>query len=163
MLNFKDFKNYIKESFDSSYETEYIGKGSFGVDLYLIPINDKEYRMFIEQIDNDLHIGFERKLNNKWTISEITNDLSTKEVLGLFGTLIKVVKYKRKKSKIDSIYVSTEDFKKAQTYFNILIKVAKKINAKVIRDENGITLYFNDIETIKHKIFKYKKRIRDIK
>ena len=135
------FKDLMYESFNPniSIKETYIKDN---VTFYVLDKNemsDKEYRVFVEKVDNDIHIGFERKLNNEWNIYDITNDLQTKEILGLFGTVIDIVE----KYKADTIMFRTENYKKGQMYWNITRKIASKFNYGVSRDDNIIVLYLS--------------------
>lgn len=146
------FLDFINESLDSHFDIIKQEKGKFGVDLYYLDM-DKPYRIFVEESNSILHIGFERKLKD-WTISTITNDLSIKEVLGLFGTVLYIVKQR----KFKGLYIETEDPKKNQLYFNMIKKLNKEFNMIQTRDEYSIMLLSDTEIDLNKKSFKYKKQ-----
>ena len=151
-MNFIDF---LKESLDSYYKIQRQEIGAFGTDLFYININDKEYRIFIEAVDKELHIGFERKIGNNFEVTPITDDLSTKEVLGLFGTILRILKNRD----FTAVFIETDNAKKNQLYFNIMTKLNRELKFNFARDDNSILLYNGQYSPgIKDK-FRYKKII----
>lgn len=148
-----EFLNFLNESLDSSFEINKKEKGMFNTDLYYVNIQDKKYRIFVEEQDKILHIGFERLINGNWTISTITNDLNTKEVLGLFGTILKILK----NMQFNGIYIETEDSKKGQLYFNIVTKMNRDLKMVLTRNDHCIMLIKDKDVKINKSNFKYKK------
>ena len=148
MLTFKDI---IYESFDSKYNIINIEKID-NITFYYIDVNSKHYKIFIEDADNDLHLGFERNIDGVWIIDDLTNDLTNKEVLGLMGTM-KYILFDIIKLKFNSLSVFTNDSRKNQMYFNIFRKLNKDNIFKQARDDNSIILYKDYTEPK----FKYKK------
>ena len=148
MLSFKDI---LYESFNSKLNINKVEeKGD--LTFYYINVNNKNYKIFIERVDEDLHLGFERELNGSWIIDDLTNDLSTEEVLGLLGTmryiLVDIIKLN-----FNSLTVFTNDIRKNQMYFNIFRKLNKDNIFKQSRDDSSIMLYKDYTKTK----FKYKK------
>jgi len=155
----KDTKSGLEiqfESFDTSYNIQKIEKGN--PDFYYTDINGKIYRIFVEKVNHDgihLHIGFERKIQSKWTTEGITNDLSTKEIMGLFGTVIKLVKSMR----FNSITFGSHDVKKSRIYQSIFNKMIHEFNLKnpyVSYDDYSVSIYTDEPYTGDFK-YKWKK------
>ena len=140
------------ESFNSNYKITKKEIGKFGVELYYLDM-EKEYRIFIEDVDGYLHIGFERKLD-EWTVTPITDDLTTSEILGLFGT-IKILIESRK---FKGIWIETDNSNKHQLYFNIINRLNRELNFTLTRDDYSVFIYSDTyyIPNIKNK-FRYKK------
>lgn len=119
----------IKESLNSSFKI--IKTGSIrGADVYYIDVNSKEYRIFIEKSqydDQELHIGFERLYAGTWNINITTNDLTAKELLGIFGTIKKIVL----NYKFISIHVETGNTRKYNLYKKILLKLSKELSSEM--------------------------------
>ena len=149
--NMLSFKDILYESFNSKLNINKVEeKGD--LTFYYINVNNKNYKIFIERVDEDLHLGFERELNVSWIIDDLTNDLSTEEVLGLLGTmryiLVDIIKLN-----FNSLTVFTNDIRKNQMYFNIFRKLNKDNIFKQSRDDSSIMLYKDYTKTK----FKYKK------
>lgn len=145
------FKDILFESLDSKYDINKIEKID-NVTFYYIDVNDKHYKIFIEKEDNDLHLGFEREIDNIWVIDDLTNDLSNKEVLGLIGTMRHIV-VDILKLNFNSLTVFTNDMRKNQMYFNIFRKLNKDGIFQQVRDNTSVMLFKQNTETK----FKYKK------
>lgn len=159
-MRFKDFLKdssfgYMFESLDSPFNIGSTVKNSDSVTYYYISDKNlnKDYRIFVERIKNTISIGFERKLNSNWNIYELTNDLSTKEILGLFSTVVYIVKQQKN---IDGIMFGSIETKKQRLYINIGQKIAKKMDLKIMYDDSAVFLYKEDME-IFNKNWKYKK------
>lgn len=151
-----DFIEFLKESLDSNFKILKVTKGKHGVDLYYIDMPNKFYRIFVEtNVDKygvHLHIGFEREINNKWDIIPLTDDLGTKEILGLFGTIKKILL----DLKFNSVYMETDNPKKLQLYHNMAVKLNRELKFKhLTRDDRSITIYNG--EYIPNNKLKYKK------
>ena len=142
MLSFKDI---IYESFNSKLKINKVEEKE-NLTFYYISVNTKNYKIFIERVGKDLHLGFERELNGSWIIDDLTNDLSTEEVLGLLGTmryiLVDIIKLN-----FNSLTVFTNDIRKNQMYFNIFRKLNKDNIFKQSRDDSSIMLYKDYTET----------------
>jgi len=121
--------------------------------LYYIDVNGKDYRIFIERNKDDIHIGFERFKNDEWHMNIQTNDLSAKELLGIFGT-IKILLSQRFKS----IYIYTDDSKKFTLYRKIILKLNSELNLNfgLSTDDKSFTLYTKDGYKPKHSFLKNK-------
>lgn len=145
------FKDILFESLDSKYDINKIEKID-NVTFYYIDVNDKHYKIFIEKEDNDLHLGFEREIDSIWVIDDLTNDLSSKEVLGLIGTMRHIV-VDILKLNFNSLTVFTNDMRKNQMYFNIFRKLNKDGIFQQVRDNTSVMLFKQNTETK----FKYKK------
>lgn len=145
----------LNETLDSSYpinRTETEGN----VWLYYITIADKNYRIFIERINNDLHIGFERFNNDAWEIDIITNDLKASELLGIFGTIKNLLL----KETFNSVYVFTGNSKKKALYSRLIQKLRDKLNIELKLDfkfasKNDVLFIYSDV-VYKPTKFKYK-------
>ena len=149
-MNFIDF---LQESLDSYYKIQKQEIGNFGAELFYIDVNDKEYRIFVEEVDKELHIGFERKIDNNFKLTPITNDLSTKEILGLFGTILRILKGRN----FTAVFIETDNAKKNQMYFNMMTKLNRELKFNFSRNDTSILLYKGEhIPNIKDK-FRYKK------
>lgn len=147
-----NFISFLQESLDSFFKIHKTELGKYGADLFYIDINGKDYRIFVEESDKSLHIGFERKIDDKYEVTPITDDLSTLEILGLFGTILRIIKSK----KFTAIWVETDNAKKNQLYFNMMTKLNRTLKFNLARDNNSILLYNGDHKpNIKDK-FKYK-------
>ena len=153
-----NFKDYILESLDSNFiieKVEVVGNVSL---YYLHMKNDKNYRIFIEEVKDKsgvhLHLGFERKIGEYWVIDEITNDLTTKEVLGLFGTIKDLVLRKS----FNSLFFITSEPKKAQLYHNMARKLNVYLKFKsIIRDKNSVIITDGTFNPSTLSKLKYKK------
>jgi hypothetical protein len=149
------FKDLMYESLDSSFKIIKQETAKYDAELYYLNM-EKEYRIFIEESDEILHIGFERKINNDWKVTPLTNDLSTKEILGLFGTIKVLLEGRRFKG----IWIETDNGKKHQLYFNLISKLNKKYKFSLARNDTSVYLYNGEhIPNMKEK-FKYKKMFK---
>lgn len=161
-MKFKEFINEVdpfmfNESLDSSFEIIKKDKDSESSTIrYYIDVNGKEYRIFIENVENHLHIGFERFIKNKWTLEGFTNDLNPKEILALFGTIKNLLL----KQKFKSINVSTNEMKKYGLYRRMLQKLQKELNKSGYNFKyatNDIFDFLYTEEEYKPPKFRYKK------
>ena len=121
------------ESFDTNFKITKKEVGNLGVELYYLDM-EKEYRIFIEEVDFYLHIGFERKILDSWTVTPITDDLSTKDILGLFGTIKTLIESR----KFKGIWIETDNSKKHQLYFNIINRLNREIKFTLVRDDYSV-------------------------
>lgn len=145
------FKDIFFESLDSKYAINKVEKID-NVTFYYINVSSKNYKIFIEKEDNDLHLGFEREIDGIWVIDDLTNDLSNKEVLGLIGTMRHIV-VDILKLNFNSLTVFTNDMRKNQMYFNIFRKLNKNGIFQQVRDDTSVMLYKEPTQTK----FNYKK------
>ena len=147
---------YFCESLDSSIKILRTEIGKFDAELFYLDMVP-EYRIFVEtdKKDNYICVGFERKLNDTWTITPITDDLSAKEVLGLFGTIKIIVKGR----KFNGLLVNTDNPKKNQLYFNMLSKLNHDLKMIMVRDDKCILLYNGEYIPKFRDKFKYKKLV----
>jgi hypothetical protein len=84
------------------------------------------------------HVGFFRKLRkNQWDKDMFTKDLTTKQVLGLFGTIYKVLDH----YDYNAIVATTKDGKKLQTYYKVMDKLGGKLGMSISLSDNDIMLY----------------------
>ncbi len=153
----------INESLDTFYKIEKTEKKS-DIEYNYFTINEKQYRMFSENLDNHFHIGFERykEYDNIWDIYGLTRDLSNKEVLGLFGTIKKYIL----SQKFKSINVSTYEVNKLSLYIRMMKKLCNELNNngydfKFGNNDDFIFIYSD--ETYNKNIFKefkYKTKAR---
>ena len=151
------FKELFLESFDTSFQI--IKKERInGVDrFYLEHFNNKVYRIYFEKVDDIISIGFERFVD-KWFISGLTNDLTSKEVLQLFGT----TKVLLKTQSFKGIFITTQEVNKSNLYFNMINKLNKDYKWSVSRDDDSIymidpSLEFDEKETKKGTKYYFKK------
>ena len=123
----KPFINpFIIESLDSFYPILKTEKDQNIIKHY-VNIGEEQYFIFIETIKEEgihLHIGFEWFNGVKYTTEGVHNKLNNKEVLGLFGTIYKIIK----SLKFNSISVKTRDLGKYGLYTRLMSKLAKEIN-----------------------------------
>lgn len=147
---------FIDESFDSKFKIKSKEKIDNSTTLYYFDIENKEYRIFIEKIESNIHFGFERLINNKWVINGVTNDLSQKDILTLFGTVKHIILME----KFKTLNVSTNEMKKYSLYKRMLEKLSSELsdegyNFKLGSNKLFVFLYSED-EYLPPK-FKYKK------
>lgn len=115
---------YVMETLDSSYKI-LDKRHQNGADEYLVQTESKKYyKIYVEELyDNDklyIDVGFLRHINNKWEIRGIINDLTSTELLKLFGTL-KVIALKYNP---DRIYIGTQNEpQKMIKYMKILNRI----------------------------------------
>ena len=147
---------YVKESLDSYHKILYTEKLD-NIEFHYLDINGKMYRIFIERIVKEgthLHIGFERKIDDKWSIYGLSGDLNTKEIFGIFGSIFNILK----NTQWNSITFGSEELKKSRLYHKIFEKLVDKLNLKNLEIEYNdkyISIYTE--KTFKPKIsFKYK-------
>lgn len=150
-----NFTDYLFESLDSIFKISKREKEN-NVDFYCVEMS-KLYRIFIEEIiDNGTHpyIGFERFANGDWHVKGVTKDLTAKEVLGLFGTIKKIISSRM----FNSLYIRTDEKEKIQLYHNMMRKLNDHLDFGIVsRNDNGVLLYNgNHRPKIESKI-KYKK------
>jgi len=138
MNKFRNFLFELSESLDSPVGIDKIKTQGY-MTFYYIKFNNKKYRIFVERQEDVINIGFERKLDS-WVVSEVTNDLTSKEILSLFSTVIVIVKNTKN---LRGIFFSSDLDKKEQLYFNMARKIAKKLDLKVGRNKQGIFVYKN--------------------
>jgi len=152
-LNFRD---YIFESLNSSFDvvkTEVIDNVTF----YYIDMT-VNYRIFIEEIRENslihLHVGFERYIDDNWNVDDVTNDLTGRELLGLFGTVKSIVKMR----KFNSLLFVSENHKKIQVYHNIARKLSGELNfSSVSRNDNMVIITDGSYTPRIYDKMKYKK------
>lgn len=150
------FKELFLESFDSSYQVIKKEKIQNVQRFYLENFNDKIYRIYFEKVDDIISIGFERYID-KWFISGLTNDLTSKEVLQLFGT----IKVLLKEQSFNGIFITSQEVNKSNLYFNMINKLNKEYKWSVSRDDDSIymvnpSLEFDEKETKKGTKYYFK-------
>lgn len=126
-MSFKYFiteQEQITESLNTPVEFAKIEKDNNLIFLYF-NIEDKEFRIVIEKVDDESAIIFEQKINDAYTYEGMQNNLSVKESLSLFSTLKNIKKYLNNKN-----YIYTDSKDKLRLYLKILksIKEVKFIN-----------------------------------
>ena len=156
----KDFCFF--ESFDSHYDiTKVYENKSVNIIFYEFIINKNKYRIFIENIHKNIHIGFEKEddfFMNKWYIEGIDNELQNGEIQKLFGTVIYVIKdlYKQK---YNNIQIQTNEDKKFRTYLRIIQQISKKLLPDSVISHNDKFIFITNKESKKIdfiNLFKYK-------
>ena len=126
-MSFKYFiteQEQITESLNTPVAFTKIEKDNNLTFLYF-NIEDKEFRIVIEKVDDESAIIFEQKINEAYTYEGMQNNLSVKESLSLFSTLKNIKKYLNNKN-----YIYTDSKDKLRLYLKILksIKEVKFIN-----------------------------------
>jgi len=129
----KLFGNYIKdceeiqfdESFDSSYRIDNVTKDDTLTYCHVM-INDTKYRIVLDRYNTTLRIIFDVYRNNQYRTTGITNKLSAKETLKLFGTIFSVIKTQE----FETIYIDSREPKKLQLYQ----KLATRLKNELFKD-----------------------------
>ncbi len=130
-----------------------------GFKYYYFNIGEKKFKVILEVVDDETGINFEQFINGRYTTAGITNNLSAKEAMLLFGTILYIIK----KYSITNYYsIFTDNIKKFRAYMRILTgKGAKNIRYHEIYGGKVVHIEF-EIEdndswlTKKIKKFKYK-------
>lgn len=156
-MKFRDILNklneqFVTESFNTSLDIIKTENGN--PDLYYIKIDENLYRIFVEKAQDSsisLHIGFEYKSENGWVINGTFNKLDTKAVLGLFGTILKVLK----RYKFDALMFCSREPKKFRTYVRMMDRISKEFNLNTSHNDECIFAFKEEQNIIKRK-FKYK-------
>lgn len=155
---------HIFESFDSHYEINKIYRNeSVNITFYNFSIREFNYRIFIEQREDKIHIGFEKEddfIMNTWYIDGIDDELKNGEIQKLFGTIIYVVKdlYHQK---FNHIKIKTNEDKKFRVYLRLVQQISKKLlpDSRISHNDKEIYIITNkEKETANNldSIFKYK-------
>ena len=153
-----ELENSQNESLDSHAEIEKIQTEN-GFKFYYFSIEDNKFRVILEVVDDETGINFEQFLNGKYTASGLSNNLSAKEVMLLFGTVFYII---NKYSITEHYSVFTDDRKKFRAYMRILMgKGAKNIRYNFIYNGKVVHIEFETSDTDswltkKIKNFKYK-------
>lgn len=142
ILSYREFINeqFVTESFDSSHKIIKIEKGN--PDLYYINIDENKYRIFIEKAQDsktDLHIGFEYLNGKNYEIKGIHNILKPKDILGLFGTILVILK----KYEMTSIMFCTKETKKFRTYLRMMERLVQELNIKKLQHNDECIFGFD--------------------
>jgi len=158
-MSFSEFLSenpFINEAFNTQFKITKIEK-EYNVKLFYFDVNNKKYRIFVENIDNHLHVGFERYFDNKeiWDIDGTSKDLKQKEVLTLFGTIKSIIL----QYKFVSISVSTREYKKHGLYRRMMDKLAQELGEDYIVGTNDIYIFIRNKnnDTFSPKMLKFKK------
>ena len=158
----KDFCFF--ESFDSHYDiTKIYENKSVNIIFYEFIINKNKYRIFIENINKNIHIGFEKQnpvIEMEWYIEGIDDDLKNGEIQKLFGTIIYVVRdlYKQE---FNCIKVKTDENKKFRVYLRLMQQISNKLlpNSTISHNDKEIHIYKlprENVIKLKEINFKYK-------
>lgn len=159
-LDFLRYRGYIKylndkfiiESFDSSLDIVKVQKGN--PDFYYVEIDKNQFRIFIEKADRDLCVGFEYFDPKKgFVTSNVYDILDTKEILSLFGTILKILKT----YKVNSVMFCSDESKKFRVYLKLMTKLDKELNFKYTSHDDKCIYGFNSEYRPKIK-FKYKEK-----
>lgn len=160
----ESFRDYLTfESFDTKYEILKVQYGN--PSFYYFKIQDKEYRIFVEKLQDIecIQVGFEYFNGKSFSHLGKDKELSTEEVLALFGTVLDVIK----QQDFQEVFVQTDDFGKYSLYKKIANKMAKELNLNILSDYDGFTgslllskkespLKPNYNNTFKHQKVQYK-------
>ena len=158
LIELKSLENSVDESLDSHAvitKTEL----DTGFKFYYFDIGENKFRVILEVVDNETGINFEQFINGRYTTAGLTNNLTAKETMLLFGTIFYIIK----KYSITAHYsIFTDNIKKFRAYMRILTgKGAKNIRYHEIYSGKVVHIEF-EIEdndswmTKKIKKFKYK-------
>lgn len=155
-------QNDILESLNSPVKISKVQKESNLTFLYF-NINDKEFRIVLQKIENECGIFFEQKINNSYTYEGMQNNLTASESLSLFSTL--------KTAKIylsDKNFIFTDSKDKLRLYLKILksIKEINFINYNDVKIPYVIAFSYNgdqitNINSLKFNKWKIKKEINE--
>lgn len=163
-INDSNSEFYFFESFDSHYEiTKIYENQSVNIIFYEFKINKNKYRIFIENINKNIHIGFEKQnpvIEMEWYIEGIDDDLKNGEIQKLFGTIIYVIKDLYKQDFI-SIKVKTNEDKKFRVYLRLMQQISNKLlpNSTISHNDKEIHIYKlprENVIKLKEIDFKYK-------
>jgi hypothetical protein len=119
LKTFKDFFNFdYKEIIESLNSPVNFYKETIEGDykFFYFKINDKEFRIVIEEQEDESAIIFEQKIDNDYTYEGFQNNLSKQESLSLFSTLKTITD----KIKTPKNYIYTDSKKKLRLYLKIL-------------------------------------------
>jgi hypothetical protein len=152
------------ESFDTHYDiTKTYENKSVNINFYEFRINKNAYRIFIENIDKFIHIGFEKQnpvIEMEWYIDGIDNDLQNGEIQKLFGTIIYVVR-DLYKGDFNAIKVKTNEDKKFRVYLRLMQQISNRLlpESTVSHNDKEIHIYKlprENVTKLKEINFKYK-------
>lgn len=135
------FKDFINESFDSYYRINDV-RVINNVYFYYFSIRDLKYRIFVEPYENnpkEIHIGFELFNNrqNEYQIEGLIDELSAKEVLSLFGTILRILK----DIKPTLVYVESNEPKKHRLYVNLMRRLMRELGLDTqFHDEHSVVI-----------------------
>lgn len=158
---YKDFLNsqFVIESFDTTHEINNVQLGD--PDFHYFKIDYSDFRIFVEKAKDNkkhLHIGFEyRDPYIGWTTKGIYDELSTKNVLAVFGTVYKVLKG----YDFSGVAFCSNEPKKFRIYIRMMDRLAKDLNLKNVSHDDVYIWAFNDeeiVQTTKNHKFKYKSK-----
>lgn len=144
----------LNEAFDTHYSVvEKDVVPEFNTTRYYFYVDENKYikyRIFVERSEDnkDIEVGFERLYGDNWIRFGETNDLSTKQVLGLFGTVAEILK----KEKFESLYISSNEAKKFKIYSKMISRLVSSLNANYY--ESGVYMVLTRKQSIKNLIFK---------
>jgi hypothetical protein len=155
---------WVMETMNNSYDI-IESRRKDGADEYLVQTESKKYyKIYVEDIYNgkDMYIdvGFLRHIGGDWTASGIINDLTSTELLTLFGTLKKIVL----KYDVTRIYIGTND------ELNKMIKYMKILNRidmpgyKMTHDENDdfcLSKDYQDTKSFMNSIISFKNKFKN--
>jgi hypothetical protein len=155
---------HMFESFDSHFEIQKIYRNeSVNISFYNFKIRNFNYRIFIEQREDKIHIGFEKEdefFMNKWKIDGIDDELKNGEIQKLFGTIIYVIN-ELYKQEFNHIKIQTNEEKKFRVYLRLVQQISKKLlpDSNISHNDKEIFIVKSTSkETSKNidTIFKYK-------
>lgn len=148
LMSFKEFLNLdalegeLKEAFDSKFKIDRKYKQR-NVEFYELSISEHKYRIVIEYASyNEIQIVFELFDGKRYRVDGIHNTLNTKEILGLFGTILDILK----KIEPRAIYIETPEDKKHRLYLRMLRKLKDEFDMSdvIFTDEGILAIKYNE-------------------
>jgi len=133
--------NLLSETFDTKYNIDKVVKTG-DVTEYYLTISDFEYRVLIERNKDAVRVMFEVFRNREWRTTGITNNLSTKETLTLFGTILDILK----KIKFNHVFIDTREPRKLRLYKKLASKLLTVFEKGEMYVENS-TIIVYDVDT----------------
>jgi hypothetical protein len=126
------FREFLEESFNSSIDIfkEY---SNDDFEYFELKIRQYHYRIVLEtNDDNDIGLHFEIFHDSRWFTKGMVDDLSTKEVMALFGTLFKVIKDR----KFNSLWLCSSEGNKLRLYKKLANKLQKYFKVDKVSEES---------------------------
>lgn len=133
MIQDYTFKEYLKESLNTSFPIFQVINGN--PEYHLLRISEYTYRIFIEYSydgSKDIHVGFEILDDTQWSTKGMRDNLSIKELSGLFGTLLNILKGKD----FNTMYICSDESLKHRAYLNMASKLSKNLNYEYMNHDD---------------------------
>jgi len=128
-LKFKDYlyeeqQEYdisLIEALDSSYEIERVEVDG-SVKYYYLSINTNKYRIIVDTVGEFAQVAF-TVFRSKWVTKGVTNKLSAREVLKLFGTIYSIIKGLKSKH----LLIQSDEPRKIDLYKRMVKKLQSEL------------------------------------